>query len=67
MRATLSALESELNPLGFVRTHRSWLLNVRQVTGLDPAGSGNYAVRLGELTVPLSRRFPEALAKLRGE
>jgi hypothetical protein len=67
MRATLSALESELTPLGFVRTHRSWLLNVRQVTGLDPAGSGNYAVRLGELTVPLSRRFPEALARLRGE
>lgn len=67
MRTTLSALESELTPLGFVRTHRSWLLNVRQVTGLDPAGSGNYAVRLGELSVPLSRRFPEALAKLRGE
>jgi hypothetical protein len=66
-RATLSALESELTPLGFLRTHRSWLLNAQHVTGLDPAGSGNYAVHVGTLSVPLSRRFPEALAKLRAE
>jgi hypothetical protein len=67
MRSTLSALESELTPLGFVRTHRSWLLNARHVTGLDPAGSGNYSVRVGALAIPLSRRFPGALAKLRAE
>jgi DNA-binding LytR/AlgR family response regulator len=36
-----------------------------QMTGLKPQGSGDYAVELGALTVPLSRRFPEALAKLR--
>jgi LytTr DNA-binding domain len=67
MRSPLSALESELGPRGFLRTHRSWLINASQMTGLKPEGSGDYAVELGPVTVPLSRRFPEALAKLRDE
>ena len=66
MRSPLSALEAELSPRGFVRTHRSWLVNASAVSGLKPEGSGDYAVELGTLTVPLSRRFPEALARLRG-
>jgi hypothetical protein len=65
MRSPLSALETELAPHGFVRTHRSWLVNAMQMTGLTPEGSGDYTVALGALRVPLSRRFPEALAKLR--
>jgi DNA-binding LytR/AlgR family response regulator len=36
-----------------------------QMTALTPEGSGDYTVELGTLSVPLSRRFPEALAKLR--
>jgi DNA-binding LytR/AlgR family response regulator len=36
-----------------------------QMTGLKPEGSGDYTIELGGLSVPLSRRFPEALAKLR--
>ncbi len=67
MRSPLSALETELGPRGFVRTHRSWLVNAEQVTALTPEGSGDYTVELQSLTVPLSRRFPEALAKLRHE
>jgi hypothetical protein len=66
IRSPLSALEAELGPRGFVRTHRSWLVNGARVTGLAPEGSGDYRVELGELAVPLSRRFPEALAMLRG-
>jgi hypothetical protein len=65
MRSSLSALEKELSPRGFLRTHRSWLVNAGQMTALKPEGSGDYAVELGTVTVPLSRRFPEALAKLR--
>lgn len=65
MRSPLSVLERELSPYGFVRTHRSWLVNAAAVTALKPAGSGDYAVSLGTLTVPLSRRFPEALTRLR--
>ena len=66
MRSPLSALESDLSDRGFVRTHRSWLVNETAVTGLTPEGSGDYGVLLGSLTAPLSRRFPAALARLRG-
>lgn len=65
MRGALSALEKELAPHGFVRTHRSWIVNSARVTGLAPEGSGDYRVALEELSVPLSRRFPGALARLR--
>jgi hypothetical protein len=64
MRSPLSAVEEELRPSGFVRTHRSWVVNAAQVTGLKPEGSGDYTVEIDALTVPLSRRFPEALARL---
>jgi hypothetical protein len=65
MRSPLSAVESDLSGRGFVRTHRSWLVNEAAVTGLQPQGSGDYGVSLGSLTAPLSRRFPAALARLR--
>jgi LytTr DNA-binding domain len=67
MRSPLSALEGELGSRGFLRTHRSWLVNRSAMTALKPEGSGDYTVELGALKAPLSRRFPEALAKLRGE
>ena len=66
MRIPLSAVEGDLSERGFVRTHRSWLVNEKAVTGLTPEGSGDYGVLLGSLTAPLSRRFPAALARLRG-
>lgn len=65
MRAPLRHVEQELAPRGFVRTHRSWLVNANKVTSLKPEGSGDYTVELGGQSVPLSRRFPGALAKLR--
>ncbi len=65
MRSALSAVEADLAVGGFVRTHRSWLVNAARVTGLKPEGSGDYAVELSEVTAPLSRRFPDALARLR--
>lgn len=66
MRSSLGALEQDLGVHGFVRTHRSWLVNPVRVTGLRPEGSGDYAIELGETEAPLSRRFPQALVKLRG-
>lgn len=66
MRSSLAAVEAQLAPFGFVRTHRSWLVSAARVTGLTPAGSGDYTVQLGGLEAPLSRRFPAALMRLRG-
>lgn len=65
MRATLAAVEVELERFGFVRAHRSWLVNVERVTGLRPEGSGDWTVELGEVEAPLSRRYPHALEQLR--
>ena len=65
MRSSLTAIETELAPHGFVRTHRSWLVNAARVTELRPEKSGDYAVGLGAVEAPLSRRFPQALARLR--
>lgn len=65
MRTSLAAIQADLAEHGLVRTHRSWLLNTARVTGLRPEGSGDYAVELGELEAPLSRRFPDALAALK--
>ena len=62
MRSSVSALEGELAPPGFLRTCRSWLVNAKRVAGLKPAGSGDYEVEVTTLTVPLSgasrRRWP---------
>jgi DNA-binding LytR/AlgR family response regulator len=65
MRSPLSAIENELSSHDFLRTHRSWLVNARKVTALRPEGSGDYRVEVGTQSAPLSRRFPEALAKLK--
>ncbi|HEY9234532.1 MAG TPA: LytTR family DNA-binding domain-containing protein [Phenylobacterium sp.] len=66
MRSSLTALDAQLAPLGFVRTHRSWLVNSGRVTELRPERSGDYTVVLGGVEAPLSRRFPQALARIRG-
>ena len=67
MRATLGAIESEFAESGFVRIHRSWLVNAARVEAIEPAGSGDFTVTLaGGLKAPLSRRFRDALEALRG-
>ena len=68
MRATVAQIEARLAPRGFLRTHRSWLVNTDRVRALNAAGSGDFRIDLGGgLTAPLSRRYPHSLARLRGE
>ncbi|HEY2710555.1 MAG TPA: LytTR family DNA-binding domain-containing protein [Caulobacteraceae bacterium] len=67
MRTTLARVEAALAPHGFVRTHRSWLVNAARLRVLAAeGGSGDYRLELdGGVEAPLSRRFPEALGRLR--
>lgn len=66
MRGSLAEIHEKAGADLFVRTHRSWAVNLGHVRGLRPAGSGDFQVDLdGGATVPLSRRFPDALARLR--
>ena len=68
MRASMARVETDLAPHGFLRTHRSWLVSAERVRALSAAGSGDFRLDLGYgLTAPLSRRYPAALARLRGE
>lgn len=66
MRGSLAEIQEKAGADLFVRTHRSWAVNLGLVRGLTPAGSGDFQIGLeGGTTVPLSRRFPEALERLR--
>jgi hypothetical protein len=66
MRGSLAEIHAAVSPTGFVRTHRSWAVNLIHVRGLRPAGSGDFQVELDDGTIaPVSRRFPDALARLR--
>lgn len=63
VRTTLALLEMQLNPKGFLRVHRSWIVNpahVRRMVGL-PSGDFELTLANGE-TIPASRRFSEAMA-----
>ncbi len=64
MRATMAAVEARLAPVGFVRTHRSWLVNPERMTALEPAGSGDWTVTLGSIQAPVSRRYADAVVRL---
>jgi len=65
IRTTLSLVERELLDRGFVRTHRSWIVNIRHIQGIEPAASGDRRLFMaGDLAVPLSRRYPAALAQV---
>lgn len=66
-RATLAQAQARLAPLGFLRTHRSWLVNPAAVREIAREGSGDRALTLaGGITAPVSRRYADALAKLDG-
>jgi DNA-binding LytR/AlgR family response regulator len=67
MRATLSGMLAEPALAAFLRVHRSWIVNPASVRGITPEGSNDFSLTLvGGAAVPLSRRYPEALAQLRG-
>jgi len=60
----ISELEAQLDPARFVRVHRSFIINLTQLQGLERSSSEGYAVRLHSgKRIPVSRAGYE---KLRG-
>jgi two-component system LytT family response regulator len=52
----LSELEGQLDPMAFVRVHRSWLVNVVAIRRLEQASKDSYcAVLDGDKRIPVSR------------
>jgi two-component system LytT family response regulator len=67
LRSTLSAVEAKLDPQRFLRTHRSWIVNLEQVREAQPWTKGSWVLitRTG-LKVPVGQQYREALAAILG-
>ncbi|QWT19834.1 LytTR family transcriptional regulator [Bacillus sp. NP157] len=62
LRSTLAALEAKLDPATFVRAHRSYVVQLAQVTSIEPLDAGEARLHMADGTVlPCSRRYREAL------
>lgn len=67
-RATLHSLESRLDSRGFVRIHRSYVVNAAHVTELSPWTHGERTVRLADgASLTSSRSYRDSVAGLAGE
>lgn len=62
VRGTLAAWEQKLSKLGFMRIHRSRIVNRSHIAALQSTGSGDFEVTLtGGRKLPGSRRFRTGL------
>ncbi|HEX8319581.1 LytTR family DNA-binding domain-containing protein [Longimicrobium sp.] len=67
VRETLRGMEGRLGPAGFVRIHRSTLVNLEQVRELRPWFAGDSLVLLRDGTeLRMSRRYGERLHRVLG-
>jgi len=67
IRRTLGDLEHDLEEQGFVRIHRSTIVNLERVAGLVLQVEGEYQVVLrSKIQLPLSRRFRKHLQERLG-
>ena len=65
-RKSLRQAFDQFGEHSFVQTHRSWLVNVDHVREIRSTGAGDFRIELdGGAEVPLSRRFPDALVRLK--
>ena len=67
VRDSLAHLEKQLDPVRFLRVHRSAIVNLDRIRELRPTFQGDYKVVLlsGDI-LPLSRKYREALTRQLG-
>ncbi len=67
LRSTLAGIEGKLDPARFVRVHRSYLVNLDQISAIEPLESGDARVHMRDGSkLPCSRRQREALRERAG-
>jgi two-component system, LytTR family, response regulator len=67
LRSTLSALETKLDPQRFLRTHRSWIVNLEQIREAQPWSKSTWVlVTRGGLKVPVGQQYRDVLLKILG-
>lgn len=63
--ATIKALEKELKPSGFMRVHRSYLVNAAHVSGVRKEQNQRHLIVLtGGMEIPVSRNFSDVAETL---
>jgi len=67
IRGTLAGEESRLRPFGFVRIHRTRLVNMTRVVAIETRSNGDFVARMdtGEM-IAGSRRYRDAVAAIKG-
>jgi two-component system response regulator LytT len=66
-KMTLQSLEERLIPYGFIRTHRSYLVNLDYISELTPWFNGTYNLTLGDpkkSVIPVSRTYLKGLREI---
>ncbi|MFT4196678.1 MAG: LytTR family DNA-binding domain-containing protein [Pseudoxanthomonas sp.] len=62
LRSTIAGIESKLDPVRFVRIHRSYIVNLDQVASIEPLDTGDARVHLRDGgALPASRTYRNAL------
>ena len=62
VRHTMNELEKKLNPRQFLRIHRSFIVNLAKIRGVQPCNSGEYMVLLHNgKELPSSRGYRDNL------
>ena len=65
MRESISDLVEKLKPYGFIRIHRSFLVNGSMVEEIHPCPTGDYRVRTkGGNEYPVARSYRKNLKSL---
>jgi two-component system LytT family response regulator len=65
VRHTMNELERKLNPMRFLRIHRSFIVNLTKIRGVQPCNSGEYMVRLQNgKELPSSRGYRDNMASI---
>jgi len=67
VRQTLKELEARLDPHGFARVHKGYLVNLDHVAEVAPWFSGTYLIRMADekhSQIPMSRRYAAHLKKM---
>ncbi len=62
LRSTIAGIEEKLDPGRFVRIHRSHIVNLDQVSSIEPLDTGDARVHMRDTAeIPCSRRYREQL------
>ncbi len=65
IRATMKVLEEQLDPAGFVRVHRSYIVNIGRIRQIEPWFNGEYVITLeGGAQITSGGSYRAALKRL---